>query len=554
MVSTLEEDIPSIDDIINKYPPRALPSGAVVSRFGPSPTGFMHIGGLYVSLIVQLITKQTKGVFFLRIEDTDSKREVEGATELIHKSLAHFGIKLTEGLPHQEGSYGPYIQSERKKIYQCFAYHLVSQGLAYPCFMDDEQVKEIRRIQKIRKAPIGIYGDYSIWRNADSRLVGASVAKNEPYTIRYRAKASNTKRTLWNDLLKGPMNLPNHSIDIPLIKSDGMPTYHFAHVIDDYLMGTTHVFRGDEWLNSTPLHLELFNSLRLTPPVYAHIAPINKLDVDGNKRKLSKRKDPEASVSYFIDKGYPTIPVMEYLLSLANSSFEVWRKNNLDKDITDYQISIKGLAKSSGPLFDEQKLQYFSSEYISRMQASEIYHSVSDFYDSDIGKFAQDLRKQPEKWIEIFNIERMGPKPRKDLKVWSEFEDKFHYFLADMQDVDPIELASPLCIEMISKIIAVELKKLERNHKAYFSDKDTWFKSIKTTNQQIGLAGSSKEFNNNKDIYPGSIVHYTQALRFALTGEVKTPDLYSIMKTLGNKICRKRLTAFLKSISEFTTD
>ena len=366
------EDLPSIESLLTRYPDRELPKGAMVTRIAPSPTGFMHIGGMYMALISCRLAHQTNGVYYLRIEDTDQKREVEGARKVVTDSLHKFGLDPDEGEGIngvEKGAYGPYRQSERKDIYKSFIKHLVEIGRAYPCFCSEEELEATHKKQEELNVKSGYYGVWAKYRNADPNIVEEMLNQGKPYIIRFKSLGSNENKIVYNDLLKGQIELPENDLDLVILKSDGLPTYHFAHVIDDHLMGTTHVLRGDEWLSSIPLHRELFKAFEFKCPEYAHIAPINKIDESGGKRKLSKRKDPEANISFFGENGYPEVAVVEYLMNLANSNFEDWRKANPDKLYTEFQLALKKLPDSAGPLFDRVKLNDIAKEKIAGMKA-----------------------------------------------------------------------------------------------------------------------------------------------------------------------------------------
>ena len=358
------------ENIEARYTKRNLPEGAMVTRIGPSPTGFMHLGGIYMGLICERFAHQTKGVYFLRIEDTDKKREVDGAQKIIIDALDEYRLTPDEGPGY--GDYGPYIQSERKGIYQTYAKSLLEKGDAYVCFLTEDEIKSTAEEQEKENLKRGVYGKWAIWRNKTEIEVLENLNQGLSYVIRLKSKGDSTKYFTHHDLLKGDVSLPENDLDMVLLKQDGLPTYHFAHVIDDHLMQTTHVFRGDEWLSSIPVHYELFKTLGFDLPLYAHISPINKLD-NGNKRKLSKRKDPEANILFFKEKGFPIDAVIEYLLNLANSDFEDYRRENPDKDYKEFTLTMKRLANSNGPLFNEVKLRDIAKEKIARLNNDQVF-------------------------------------------------------------------------------------------------------------------------------------------------------------------------------------
>lgn len=403
------------------YPERNLPEGAVVSRFAPSPTGFVHMGSLLSAFIASKVPKETNGVFYLRIEDTDGKRSVENGVQGIIDDLNNFDIKIDEGVvseTEQIGKYGPYIQSERKEIYDTYAKHLVEEGLAYPCFCTQEEIDETRKMQELNKERIGIYGSYAKCRFLTNEERAEKIKNGVPYIIRLKSPGNFNKKIVLNDLVRGKIEFPENDMDIVLIKSDGLPLYHFAHVIDDHLMRTTHVLRGEEWISSTPVHLQLFQVLGFKTPKYAHLGVVMKIDEDGTRRKLSKRKDPEAAVSYYHQKGIPVEAVKLYLMTIANSNFEGWWDQNPTLGIDDFKFDFKKMSVS-GSLFDLEKLLNISKSYISRLKASEVYEKALTWAKEFDTEFATILEKYKDYSISILNIEREQKKPRKDFESFS---------------------------------------------------------------------------------------------------------------------------------------
>ena len=371
-----------------KYPERNLPEGAIVTRFAPSPTGFVHIGGLYQALVAKTVAKQTKGVFFLRVEDTDQKREVENGVSGIIESLKSFDMSPDEGMisdNEEIGNYGPYRQSLRKEIYQSYAKYMLEQGKAYPCFATPEELEEMRAKQEAAKVRTGYYGVWAKYRNLSVEEAAEKIKNGEPYIIRFKSPGREDRKIKHKDVIKGNVDFPENDQDVVIIKADGLPTYHFAHLVDDHLMRTTHVIRSDEWLSSVPLHLQLFQEMGFKPPKYAHISPIMKND-NGNKRKLSKRKDPEAAVSYYDEIGVPSLAIKEYLLNIANSTFENWRRQNKDKSIDEFDFKLNKMSVS-GALFDMVKLQDVSKIVISKFSAEEVYENGlkwAEKYDEEL--------------------------------------------------------------------------------------------------------------------------------------------------------------------------
>lgn len=521
-----------------KYPTRKLEEGAIVTRFAPSPTGFVHIGGLYQSLLARKLTEQTGGVFFLRIEDTDQKREVENGIMGIVNALRDFIIVPDEGMiseTEEKGNYGPYKQSLRKEIYQAYAKYLIEQGKAYPCFCTPEEVEEIRTKQEVAKIRPGYYGVWAKCRNHTVEEMIEKIKNGENYIIRFKSPGREDKKIKHHDLIKGNVDFPENDQDIVIIKADGLPTYHFAHAVDDHLMRTTHVIRGDEWLSSVPLHLQLFHELGFKAPKYAHIAPIMKND-NGNKRKLSKRKDAEAAVSYYEEEGIPEEAVKEYLLNIANSNFENWRRANLDKSINEFELKLNKMSVS-GALFDMVKLLDVGKTVISRMTAEKVYEETFDWaqkHDEELAKMLEDK----EYALKIFGIERGNKKPRKDIAKWSEVKDNIYYMydekFFDMVQEYPYQVIQDK--EDIKKILTLYLEK-------YYNEKDdkqTWFDKIKDLAGEMGYAKEVKEFKTNPDQYKAHVGDVSTVLRVALTGRTNTPDMYEIMQILGKERIAKR--------------
>ncbi len=522
-----------------KYPERNLEEGAKVTRFAPSPTGFVHIGGLYGSAIDKKIAKQTNGVFILRIEDTDQKREIENGVEQIVSSLNDFGIIPDEGMTGENteiGDYGPYKQSERKEIYEAYAKSLIEKGLAYPCFCTPEELDEIRKKQEAAKIRPGYYGVWAKYRNLPVGEAIEKIKSGEKYIIRFKSQGREDRRIKHHDVIKGNIDFPENDQDIVIIKADGLPTYHFAHAIDDHLMRVNLVVRGDEWVSSLPLHLELFKTLGFRPPKYAHTATIMK-DDNGSKRKISKRKDPEAAVSFYHEQGIPTDAVMEYLLNIANSNFEDWRRQNPDKSIDEFELSLNKMGVS-GAVFDMVKLLDISKTIISKNTAEEIYNKTLEWasrYDEDL---KQLLDKDKEYATKILNIERGNVKPRKDIAKWSDVKNTMEYMYEDrFFDNVNYEYQKINDKQEISKILQSYLEK-------YFNisdDKQTWFDKMKDLAEEYGYAREVKEFKKEPEKYKGHVGDISMVIRVAITGRQNTPDLYEIMQVLGKEQVEKRI-------------
>ena len=529
-----------------KYPRRDLKEGAIVTRYAPSPTGFMHIGGLYQALIAKKVANQTEGVFFLRIEDTDQKREIENGVSEIVSSLKDFGMEADEGMltdTEEKGNYGPYKQSLRKEIYQAYAKYLIEQGKAYPCFCTPEDVEQIRQKQESAKIRPGYYGVWAKCRNITVEEAIEKIKNGDKYIIRFKSLGREDRKIKHHDIIKGNVDFPENDQDVVIIKADGLPTYHFAHAIDDHLMHTTHVIRGDEWLSSVPLHLQLFHELGFKAPKYAHIAPIMKND-DGNKRKLSKRKDPEAAVSYYTKEGIPAEAVKEYLLNIANSSFENWRRQNKDKSIDEFELQLNKMSVS-GALFDMVKLLDVSKIVISKMSAEEVYEKSLNWatkYDENLAK----LLENKEYALKVFGIERGNQKPRKDIAKWSDVMENIEYMYDESFNSqlhkDEYQVINDK--EDIKKILKLYIEKYYDAN----DDKQTWFNKIKELAGEMGYAKEVKEFKANQGVYKAHVGDVSTVIRIALTKRTNTPDMYEIMKVLGKDRVISRLNNEIENL------
>ena len=528
-----------------QYPARQLPEGARVTRFSPSPTGYLHIGGLFAAMTARLTAKVTNGVFFLRIEDTDKKREVEGGVTAIVNGLDAFGITPDEGITGvdtESGAYGPYQQSKRREIYQCFAKELVRQGLAYPCFCTEEELNALREQQEAKAVNKGYYGEWAACRKLSFEEQKRAVESGKPYTLRLRSPGDESRRIMIDDLIKGKIEMPENTQDIVLLKTDGIPTYHFAHAVDDHLMRTTHVVRGDEWIASLPVHIQLFKCCGFKPPKYAHFAPIMK-EENGGKRKLSKRKDPEAAVSYYIEQGYPKESVIEYLLTLANSNFEDWRRANKAAPQADFPFNLKKMS-ASGALFDLQKLNDVSKNVISLMTADEVYGSAVNWaqqYDEALYRLLVADKAFAKG---IFCIDRGIAKPRKDLAKWSEVKSFVAYFYDELYQPDytlPENLTTAAAAEILRAYLAVY---------DHADDKDTWFARIKALCAPLGYTPNVKEYKKDPQAFKGHVGDVSAVIRIAVTSRRNTPDLHAIMQLLGEEKVISRMRAALKFYEE----
>lgn len=527
------------------YTKRKLPEGAKVTRFAPSPTGFVHMGSLYASLVSERLAHQSNGVFFLRVEDTDKKREVEGGVANIVRALSSFGINFDEGVTDvdcETGGYGPYKQSERMEIYKVFAKRLVEKGLAYPCFCSEEDLNKIRGQQEENKLTPGYYGEYAVHRNFTLEQVSEELSKGKSFVLRVKAPDNQDSRFVFKDLIKGDVEMPENFQDIVLLKSDGLPTYHFAHVVDDHLMRTTHVIRGDEWLSSAPLHVQLFSMLEWEKPNFAHISPVMKIE-GSSKRKLSKRKDPEADVSFYHEQGFPSISVIEYLVNLINSNFEDWRRENPAETNTNFKIELEKMSVS-GAMFDIVKLTDMSKDIVAHLSGEEVYNASLEWareYDPELG----DLLSRDEQYSKrIFSIDRGGEKPRKDIAKWLDVRPYSFYFFDELFAKD-LETG----YNFPEAIPGEEVKRLVSEYAKVYThadDKDMWFARVKEFCEAMGYSKDVKTFKKNPGVYKGHVGDVTGVIRVAVTNRKNTPDLYEIMQLIGEKKVMERFEKVIK--------
>ena len=520
------------------YPERNLPEGAMVTRFGPSPTGFVHMGSLLVAFIDAIYAKQSQGKFFLRIEDTDQKRSVENGIEGIFNDLKAFDI-IPDESPLAGGEYGPYIQSERNEIYQTYVKDLIVQGYAYPCFMKEEEIASIREEQEINKTKLGIYGHYAVDRDLTLDEVKAKIAAGEEYVLRLKSPGNAEKTVELVDCIKGKMKFPEHDMDTVLLKKDGTPTYHFAHAIDDHLMHTTHVIRGDEWVSSEPLHIQLFQILGFKQPEYAHIAPVTKKE-EGTIRKLSKRKDPEAKVSYYEEVGLPIEAVKLYLATILNSNFEEWYLNNTDKKIEDFTFTFDKMA-IGGTLFDLDKLNNISKTYFSRKSGEEVYEETLKYTEKFDQEYNQLLKDNKDDMIKFLSIEKDGDRPRKDIAKYSDVKEEFSYAidsLFEKENFSKLESEKTYDVELVRNYVNTKLNLDVTN--------DEWFQTVKEYALENGYAASPKDYKKEPELYKGHVGDLCEAIRVMVTGRTKSPDLFSIMKVLGKDRINERINSFEK--------
>ena len=532
---------PNIDKEPNyyesKYPERNLKEGEMVTRFGPSPTGFVHMGSLFGSFCDSVFAKQSNGIFYLRIEDTDQKRSVENGIEGIFNDLDAFDIVPDES-SKVGGEYGPYIQSERTEIYQTYVKDLIKKGLAYPCFMTEEEIANIREEQEVNKTKIGIYGVYAADRDLTLKEIKDKLNNNEEYVIRLKSPGDAKKEVEFTDCVKGKIKFPENDMDIVLLKKDGTPTYHLAHVIDDHLMHTTHVIRGDEWVSSVPLHVQLFEILGFDRPEYVHTAAITKKE-DGNIRKLSKRKDPEAKVSYYDEVGIPIDAVKLYLATILNSNFEEWYLQNPDKTISDFEFTFDKMA-IGGTLFDLDKLNNISKTYFSRKSGEEVFNETLDWAKRHDPDYAKLLEENKDDMIKFLSIEKDTARPRKDISKYSDVKEEFSYAideLFDKENYSKLESDKDYDIALMEKYIeTLDLKQTNED----------WFEGVKEFSVNNGYASNAKEYKKAPDAYKGHVGDVCEIFRIVITGRLNSPDLYSIMQILGKDKIKERIEKYKK--------
>ena len=524
-----------------RYPHRVLPEGAVVTRMAPSPTGFVHLGNLVQGMISERMAHQSGGVLFLRVEDTDAKREVPGAVEVLIDSLKHYNILFDEGATHDgdNGCYGPYRQRQRAAIYHVFAKKLVEEGKAYPCFCTEEELSAVREHQEAAKETTGYYGKYAIWRARSLEDVQAQLDAGNPWVLRFRSTGSIENQFKFDDLVKGKLTITENNVDHELLKSDGIPTYHFAHAVDDQLMRTTHVVRGDEWLPSLPFHIQLFQALGFKLPKYVHIGPLMKMD-GTSKRKLSKRKDPELALTYYKAEGFPIKAVQEYLMTVLNSNFEDWRRANPDTPADQYKFSPKKL-NPAGSLFDYAKLTDVSKNVISRMDAQTVYDLLVEWAREFDADFAAKLTADPEYAVKILAIGRGGKKPRKDLATWQEAKPYMGFFYDEYLDAPVFDekFGSATVRTVLEKFLEVF---------DIADDSNVWFEKVKGITESIGFTTDMKAYKADPTAFPGTVADVSTFIRQAVTGKTNSPDLYTVMQILGYERTCQRIRKVMESL------
>lgn len=526
----------TIEDYEKMYPERNLPEGAKVTRYAPSPTGFIHIGALLSSFTANMIAKQSGGLQYLRIEDTDTERTVENGVNVIIEGLKEFGVEFDEG-PNSDGTevgnYGPYVQSQRREIYHAFIKHLIIEGKAYPCFCTKEENDKTREHQTVNKKRIGYYGKYAKCRNISASEAIEKIKNGEEYIIRIKSPGCFDKKIVIEDLIKGRIEMPENDIDIPIMKRDGLPTYHFAHLVDDHLMRTTHITRGDEWLASLPLHIQLFQMFGFKPLKYAHLSPISKND-NGAVRKISKRKDPEAAMSYYHKEGIPSYAVMLYLATLMNSNFEEWYNQNKEKHYEEFKFEFKKMSKSC-PLFDGDKLNNISKIYFSLLKADKIYDDACVYFEKYDKEFYDIFTRDRDFSVNLLNIEREVKKPRKDIASYKDIKKEFNYMYDELFTNVNYDWQKITNMSDIKEILDAYSEVYDEN-----DDKEAWFNKCKELCDKLGYASDMKAYKENPDAYKGNVADLTTVIRVGLTGRSQTPDLYELLKLLGKDKVKER--------------
>ena len=529
------------ESLEEKYPLRQVPEGAVITRMAPSPTGFVHLGNLVQGLTSERMAHQSGGVLFLRVEDTDAKREVPGAVEVLIDTLKHYGIAFDEGATKDAdfGIYGPYRQRQRAAIYHVYAKKLVAEGMAYPCFCTEEELAAMREKQEAAKQTTGYYGPYAVWRDRSLEDIQAQLDAGNPWVLRFRSTGSIANQFKFNDLVKGDLTITENDVDHVLLKSDGIPTYHFAHAVDDHLMRTTHVVRGDEWLPTLPFHIQLFKALGFKLPKYVHIGPLMKMD-GTSKRKLSKRKDPELALTFYKAEGFPVEAVYEYIMTLLNSNYEDWRRANPDAPATDFKFSPKKL-NPAGNLFDYAKLTDVSKNEIARMDAQKVYSLLTAWAKEFDPDFGEKLESDPEYATAILAIGRGGKKPRKDLATWKEAKPYMGFFYDEYLEkpVFDEKFSSETVKTVLTKFLAVYDPA---------DDSSEWFNKVKAITEEIGFTTDMKAFKADPTAFPGTVADVSGFLRLAITGKQNAPDLYTVMQILGADRSKARIQAAIDTL------
>lgn len=536
----------SVEDLEARYPERNLKEGARVTRFAPSPTGYLHVGAFYTALVNLLTAEVSGGTAYLRIEDTDKKREITDGVSAIIDGFKSLGVVFSEGVTGfgtESGDYAPYTQSKRVGIYRVVAKALTEKGFAYPCFCSSDELSALREQEEKDGALItGYFGKYAKCRDLSLEEIEEKLNAGAPYVLRFRSPGDETHRITFDDMIRGKIEMPENVIDEVLLKSDGIPTYHFAHVCDDHFMRTTHVIRAEEWLSSVPKHIQLFKACGFKVPKYAHVSQVMKLDEeDGNKRKLSKRKDPEAAVGYLFEAGFPKESIIDYLLTLINSTFEDWRRQNSRASYKEFPFNLKKMSPS-GCLFDLIKLSDVSKNVISLMDADTVYACVADWAKDNNKEFFEIFTKEPARSRDIVNIDRENPKPRKDISKWSEVPDYFSYMFDELYTPE---------FSLPENISTEDAKNILLTYRDIYSEEDTkeaWFEKLKSICEPLGFTPNVKEYKKDPSVFKGHVGDISTVVRLAVTSRKNTPDLYSIMKLLGKERVINRIDETIKSL------
>lgn len=527
----------TINDLEKRYPQRELKEGARVTRFAPSPTGFLHTGSLFASFVASKLAHDTDGIFYIRIEDTDTKREIKGSTETLINQLNTFNVKIDEGYSFG-GEYGPYIQSERSFIYNTVIYDMICKGLAYPCFCSASDLEKTREVQTANKERPGYYGKYAKCRDIPAEVAIERIQNGEPYVVRFKSNGNFENHITFVDEIRGELSLSENDLDIVIRKSDGLPTYHFAHACDDHFMHTNHVVRGEEWLPSAPIHVQLFNALGFELPHYAHLPVIMKND-NGNRRKLSKRLDPEASVSYFIEQGYPTDSLLIYLCTIANSNYEEFRLANPESSIADFKLSYNKFSLD-GALFDLEKINNISKDVIFKTPIDTLVNNVKEWANKYDEKLLSLINEDEEMFKKIMNFGKDDPQPRKDYYKYAEIYEHINYMYTSVYNTLPTE-ELPYDQELINKVCNIFKEDLLSGVKP---NKDDWFNHQKEIARNIGFAYNKKDMKANGFTY--MFGEYMGIIRVALTKRKNAFDLVDIIETIGMEETIARLTNFIK--------
>ena len=530
------------ESLEERFPLRELPEGAVVTRMAPSPTGFVHLGNLVQGLTAERMAHQSGGVLFLRVEDTDAKREVSGAVEVLIETLKHYGIQFDEGatIDGDNGIYGPYRQRQRAAIYHVYAKKLISEGMAYPCFCTEEELTAMREQQEAAKVNFGYYGSYAMWRDRSMDDIQAQLSAGNPWVLRFRSTGSIENQFKFDDLVKGKLTVTENDIDHVLLKSDGIPTYHFAHAVDDHLMRTTHVVRGDEWLPTLPFHIQLFKALGFKLPKYVHIGPLMKMD-GTSKRKLSKRKDPELALTFYKAEGFPVEAVYEYIMTLLNSNYEDWRRANPTADATTFKFSPKKL-NPAGNLFDYAKLTDVSKNEIAKMDADKVYTLLSQWAQEFDPEFGAKLTADPDYATRILAIGRGGKKPRKDLATWQEAKPYMGFFYDEY-------LEKPVFDSRFDNATVINALNLFLDRFDIADDSGVWFDKVKAITEEMGFTTDMKAYKADPSAFPGTVADVSTFIRLAVTGKTNSPDLYTVMQILGYSRTVQRIRDAITQLS-----